>query len=243
MKKIITLIVLAVLFFSCSSDSQDSSATGDGQGGSLAVFALAGNYLYTVDQSDLNVFSLVNPSNPAQVNTKQIGAEIETLFADDDVLYVGSRNGMYMYSITNPEDPELISSVSHFTACDPVVSDGTTAYVTLHSNTWCGNNLNALMIYDISDPANPVTLNGRALVQPKGLGLYGQYLIVCDDKIKIFDVSNPSFPSLKTSIERQCHDVIVRGNELFAIGTAGVYRYTLNPDDITAVTLVSEVLF
>lgn len=243
MKKIITLLLIALLVLSCSSDSQDTVSSGDGQGGSLAVFALAGDYLYSVDQYDLNVFSLVNPSNPTQVNTKQIGFEIETLFADGDVLYVGSRNGMFMYSIANPEDPTLISSVSHFTACDPVVSDGTTAYVTLHSNTWCGNNLNALMIYDITNPANPVTINGREMVQPKGLGLYGNYLIVCDDKIKIFDVSEPAYPSLKASIDKACHDVIVRGNELFAIGTAGVYRYTLNPDDITNITTVSEVVF
>lgn len=243
MKKIITLLLAALFVLSCSSDSQDNASSGDGQGGSLAVFALVGDYLYSVDQSDLNVFSLVNPSNPTQVNTKHIGFEIETLFADGDMLYVGARNGMYMYSITNPEDPALVSSVSHFTACDPVVSDGTTAYVTLHSNTWCGNNLNALMVYDITDPANPVTINGREMVQPKGLGLYGHYLIVCDDKIKIFDVSEPAYPSLKTSINKECHDVIVRGNELFAIGAAGVYRYTLNPDDITNITPVSEVIF
>jgi hypothetical protein len=242
MKKIAALFLLVLVVLSCSSDSQDSGAS-DGQGGSLAVFALAGDYLYAVDQWDLNVFSLTNPSNPTQVNTKNVGMEIETLFADGDVLYIGSRNGMFMYSITNPEDPELISSVSHFTACDPVVSDGTTAYVTLHSNTWCGNQTNALMIYDITNPENPVTLNARTLVQPKGLGLYGNYLIVCDDKIKIFDVSQPAYPSLVASIDRECHDVIVRGNELFAIGSRGVYRYTLNPDDITNIQAVSSVIF
>lgn len=234
--------MLVLIVLSCSSDSQDSGGS-DGQGGSLAVFALAGDYLYTVDQWSLNVFSLANQANPTQVNTKYIGVEIETLFADADVLYIGSRNGMFMYSITNPEDPKLISSVSHFTACDPVVSDGTTAYVTLHSNTWCGNQTNALMIYDITNPENPVTLNARTLVQPKGLGLYGNYLIVCDDKIKIFDVSQPAYPSLVASIDRECHDVIVRGNELFAIGTGGVYRYSLNPDDITNITQVSSVEF
>ncbi len=234
--------MLVLMVLSCSSDSQDSG-TSDGQGGSLAVFALAGDYLYTVDQWSLNVFSLANQANPTQVNTKYIGAEIETLFADADVLYIGSRNGMFMYSITNPEDPKLISSVSHFTACDPVVSDGTTAYVTLHSNTWCGNQTNALMIYDITNPENPVTLNARTLVQPKGLGLYGNYLIVCDDKIKIFDVSQPAYPLLVASIDRECHDVIVRGNELFAIGSGGVYRYSLNPDDITNIIQVSSVVF
>ena len=56
MKKI-TILLFLVLIFGCSTD-QDNSESGDGQGGSLAIFALKGNYLYGVDNSKLNVFSL-----------------------------------------------------------------------------------------------------------------------------------------------------------------------------------------
>ena len=245
MKKIyfITLLALTALAAACSSDSDTSSPSGDGTGGSTAIFVLNGNYLYTVDNTTLNVFSLLDATSPVKVNDVQIGADIETLFTDGTYLYVGSQNGMFMYSLESPENPEMLSAVQHFNACDPVVSDGQYAYVTLHSNTWCGNNINALQVYDVSNPAAPVLIHSRTLSKPKGLGLYGHYLIVCDDELKIFDVTNPVEPILAHSIDKSCNDVIISGNTLFAIGSNAVYNYTLNPATITSTSLNSEVDF
>jgi hypothetical protein len=243
MKKIYLFIALAFFAIACNSDNQEGTSPGDGQGGSTAIFALKGDYLYSVDHSNLNVFSLLNATGPVQVNTVQVGFDIETLFADGDKLYIGSQSGMFIYSITNPEDPEMRASVSHFTACDPVVANGTHAYVTLHTNTWCGNNTNALMVYDIANVNEPVLVHSRTLIAPKGLGLYGNYLVVCDDIIKIFDITNPEEPVLATTINRPCNDVIIRGNELFAVGDLGVYNYTLNTTNISAFTQNSEVSF
>ncbi|MFP9114851.1 hypothetical protein ACLI1A_13025 [Flavobacterium sp. RHBU_3] len=246
MKKLYLFIIIAVLAIACSSDSQESTSNSpgtDGQGGSTAIFALKGDYLYTVDHRNLNVFSLLSATGPVQVNTVQIAFDIETLFADGDMLYVGSQSGMYMYSITNPEDPEMLAAVSHFTACDPVVANGTHAYVTLHTNTWCGNNNNALMVYDITDVNSPLLVHQRGLVSPKGLGLYGNYLLVCDDVIKIFDITNAEEPVLATTINKQCNDIIIRGDELYAVGDYGVYNYTLNSASISQYALNSEVSF
>lgn len=237
------------MLFGCSGDGSGSDAVsngglekGDGMGGSLAVFALVGNYLYTVDHSSLNVFSVVNQSDPVRVNTVVIGSgDIETLFAHGDNLFIGSQNGMYIYSLADPENLVQVTSVQHFTACDPVVANDTHSFVTLHSNTFCGNNLNALEIYDTSDPMNPVLVSSQNLIYPKGLGLYGNYLFVCDDKIKIFDVSDPASPVLAQTINKACFDVIIRGDELYAVGEGGLYRYQLNPADITQITYMSEI--
>jgi len=248
-KTILYLSVFILLLAGCSNDGNNQTVSngevgkGDGQGGSLAVFALVGDYLYTVDHNDLNVFSLLNDREPVKVNEVNIGWEIETLFAFGNYLYIGSREGMYIFSLENPETPQLVSNVQHFTACDPVVSNGTHAFVTLHSNTFCGNNLNVLEVYDTSDPNNPVLIHTRNLTHPKGLGLYGNYLFVCDDEIKIFDITNPAAPVLASSINRLCHDVIISGNDLFAIGEHGLYRYELNPDAIENAVFKSEVDF
>lgn len=243
MKKLYILIAAALFAVACNSDGTESTSGGDGQGGSLATFALKGNYLYTVDDNSLNIFSLVDPEGPVKVNEVFVGFSIETLFSDADYLYMGSRNGMYIYSIANPELPEYVSEAQHITACDPVVTNGTHAFVTLHSNSGCGNNINALMVYDVSNPLTPELVNSRMLTQPKGLGLYHNYLLVCDDEIKIFNITEPEYPHLVASIEKECHDVIVRENTLFAIGANSVYRYTLNPDDITDINPGSEVVF
>lgn len=245
MKNKIIFVIILLSFFainSCSSDA-DNSSSKDGTGGSLAIFALKGNYLYTVDDQKLNVFSLINAQQPVKVNEVWVGFAIETLFSFEDKLYVGSRNGMFIYSITNPEAPVQLSNVQHFTSCDPVVSNGTTTFVTLHSNNFCGNNTNLLEIYDTTTPTSPQLLHTRNLSQPKGLGLYNNYLFVCDDVIKIFDVSTPATPLLVHSINKLCFDVIILNNDLYAIGSDGVYRYELDSNEITNIIFKSEVLF
>ncbi|SHM57701.1 LVIVD repeat-containing protein [Flavobacterium xanthum] len=242
MKKIISFILLVFIIGCSDSDSAQNSDIG--QGGSLAVFAIKGNYLYGVDQMKLNVFSLIDSEKPVKVNEIPIGFDIETLFSYGDNLFIGSRNGMFIYSITNPENPIKLSSVQHFTACDPVIANSTHSYVTLNSNTTCGNNINVLQVYDTKDLTNPKLIHSRTLTQPKGIGFFtADYLFVCDDIIKIFNIQNPAEPILVHSIDRNCFDLIIRNNTLFAIGNGGVYRYELNPSNIKDIKVVSEVKF
>jgi hypothetical protein len=242
MKKIIPFLLLVFIIGCSDSDSAQNSDIG--QGGSLAVFAIKGNYLYGVDQMKLNVFSLVDSEKPVKVNEILIGFDIETLFSYGDNLFIGSRNGMFIYSISNPENPTKLSSVQHFTACDPVIANSTHSYVTLNSNTTCGNNTNVLQVYDTKDLSNPKLIHSRTLTQPKGIGFYtSDYLFVCDDVIKIFNIQNPAEPSLVHAIDKNCFDVIVQDNTLFAIGNGGVYRYELNPSNIKDIKVISEVKF
>lgn len=242
MKKIISF-VLIVFIIGCSDS--DSAQNGDiGQGGSLAVFAIKGNYLYGVDQMKLNVFSLIDTEKPVKVNEIPIGFNIETLFSFGDNLFIGSQNGMFIYSIANPENPTKLSSVQHFTACDPVIANSTHSYVTLNSNTTCGNNTNVLQVYDTKDLTKPKLIHSRTLSQPKGISFYtADYLLVCDDVIKIFNIQNPVEPVLVHAIDKNCFDLIIRENTLFAIGNNGVYRYKMNPNNIKDILLESETKF
>ncbi len=213
---------------SCSEDGDNpTSQSPDGQGGSLATFILKGDYLYVVDERDLNVFSISKTDEPVLVNQVPIGFNIETLFGYNDYLYIGSRNGMFIYGLSSPEFPKKLSSVEHFTACDPVVANETHAYVTLHSNIGCGNNINLLEIYDVNKVTEPILVSSRNLINPKGLGLYGNYLIVCDDEIKVFDVSDPTKSKLIKAIDKEAFDVIIKDNLLIAIGDNGLYQYRL----------------
>jgi hypothetical protein len=232
------ILIIGVLFlFACDSNSDSNNASaslesGAGQGGSLASFAVYNNYLYTVDNQDLNVFSLSNPEIPVQVNEVPIGFNIETLFSYKEFLFIGSRNGMYIYSVANPEEPEYLSEAIHFTACDPVVSNLTHAFVTLHTSDVCFGNINQLQIYNVEDLQNPILISTRNLVQPIGLGLYNDYLIVCDDEVKIFDISNPENIQLVHSINKNATDVIIREHLLILIGNSGLYQYSLDENNI-----------
>ncbi|GLB49196.1 LVIVD repeat-containing protein [Neptunitalea lumnitzerae] len=245
MKKLYISFFTIMLLMACSQDSDSFSSSNlssdTGKAGSLARFIVVGDYMYTVDHSNLKVFSVTNNTNPVLVNTVNIGFNIETIFNYRNYLYIGSNNGMYIYAIDNAEMPSYLSEAWHFTSCDPVVANLTHAFVTLHSETWCGNNINSLEIYDVTDVTNPILISSRNLTYPKGLGLYHNYLIVCDDEVKIFDVSDPEASVLVTSINKEAFDVIINGNQLILVGDTGVYQYLLDSNNIENITELSTI--
>ncbi len=243
--KTYSLFILAILVLSCSNDGDSGSPANSnndtGNAGSLARFALYSDYLYTVDDSSLNVFSIVDQANPVKINTVNIGFRIETIFNYKAYLYIGSQNGMYIYSVANAEEPQYLSDVQHFTACDPVVANDTHAFVTLHADIGCGTTINVLEIYDVTNVLQPTLISSRNLTKPIGLGLYNDYLFVCDDEVKIFDVSNPENSTLVHSIDKDAFDVIINGDQLILIGEEGLYQYSLDPTAIENTTELSTL--
>lgn len=224
-----------------NSDSSTSPNAEVGQGGSTARFAIVGGYLYTVDLDKLNVFSISDVNNPVLVNEVYIGFNIETLFSFESNLFIGSQSGMYIYNIDNPEVPTQQSEINHFTACDPVVTDGNYAYVTLHSDSTCGNNINSLEIYKVEDIQNPILIESRTMVQPKGLGIFNNYLIVCDDEVKIFDITNPENMVFSTSINISGFDVIIKNDKLIVVAEDGLYQYRLDSANINNIITLSVI--
>lgn len=242
MKKIL-YVLFVLLIVSCENDSTSSNdAVSDvGQGGSLARFTILNEYLYTVDNQSINVFNIGIKTNPVLVNRVPIGFNIETLVSYKDFLYIGSRNGMFIYETSNPETPQQLSAVQHFTACDPVIANDTHAFVTLDTSAGCGNNLSALQIYNVEDVTKPVLISQRNLIAPKGLGLYGNYLFVCDDEVKVFDISDPENSKLAHSIDISAFDVIIQNNHLIAVGDNQLNQYALDMNDITNTPLLSNI--
>lgn len=247
MKKHVFLIfIFSILLVGCASDSSvNADSAGDGQGGSLATFTLKGNYLYVVDSQSLNVFNIKETTNPVKVNEVFIGFEIETLFPFNDYLFIGSQDAMYIYDLSNPEFPKQLSRSSHFRSCDPVVANERYAYVTLHTNSRCFGTLNELQTYDINDVENPKLLNVRELTEPKGLSTFGSnYLLVCDDTVKIFDVSNAEQSKFVKEIPTKgAIDIIIRNNHAFIISEGSIDQYALNMENIEVFEKISTFTF
>ncbi len=238
MKRILVFIVFVLFILGCG---KEISQSGTGKGGSLARFAILGDYLYTVDDRGLNVFNIGTYTNPVKVNDVPVGFRIETLFAYKNYLYIGSQDGMFIYDASNAEYPKRLASVRHFTACDPVVADDKYAYVTLHSGSNCRGTTNLLEVYDIKDVTNPVLVSRRNLVKPIGLALYGNYLFVCDDEVKIFDVTEPKNAKLVHSINKSTFDIILYNSVIILVGKNGVYQYSLDSSNIKNTKLLSTI--
>jgi len=247
MKKIYLLVVFFIfLIIACDQDSNDTGGvSGDGTGGSLATFILKDDYLYTVDFYNLSVFNVTDTANPIKVNTINVGFNIETLFSFDSFLFIGSQRAMFIYDISNKELPKLLSQSNHFTSCDPVVANENNAFVTLHTNTNCQGTVNELQTYDIVDIENPILLNARGLTEPKGLALYrDNYLLVCDDSVKIFDISDPQDSKFIDEIPTENSlDIIIREDQAFIISETTIDQYSLDNTSIENFTQISRFIF
>ena len=126
-KLICYTVLIAFSFLYCSKDSSGNFAGGapSGQGGSLARFAIVNDYLYAVDDENLNVFSISNPANPQLLRTIKVGFEIETIFPFKDKLFIGSTSVVHIFSIADPSKPAKLSQAISPTVlrrCDPVVA-------------------------------------------------------------------------------------------------------------------------
>lgn len=237
-KIIISVLLLAALFSSCSmndsgSDLMDSG--GSGTGGSLASFTIIGDYLYTVDNQQLKIANISDPAHPLYVKSINLGFDIETVFPRGDKLFVGSMWGMYIFDLAqNPESPVQLSFFNHLFSCDPVVADENFAYVTLNAESWqCGRSSNELQIVDISDLSNPKLIFNTSMTSPHGLSVKNDTLYLCDTGLKIFKLA----PDRKSISQIQhfniaATDVINLGNNLLVVGDDGFYQYQIKNNEI-----------
>lgn len=219
-----------ILFFSCtdSNDVSPSVDSGTGQGGSMARFAITGDYLYVVDHSSLHVYTLADPRQPVKTTEVSLGVDIETIFPSGNKLYIGSMDGMHIYDITAPDKPVHLSTYQHIRSCDPVVVQGDLAYVTLRAARTCGGGVNRLDIIDISDPVSPRLISSREMDNPFGLGIDGNTLFVCEGEmgLKVLDVADPQNIQLIRQIDNMhSFDVIPASNNLILTGNEGVFQY------------------
>jgi hypothetical protein len=224
-----------------SASSSQSGATGTG--GSMARMAIVNDRLYTVSDYTLNTLSITNPSAPGYLNnisTHMGMGGTETIYPFQDKLFIGSMSGMYIFSISTPDNPTLLGTFSHATVCDPVITDGTNAYVTLHSGTYCTGVENELDVVNVQDVMHPSLLKKYSLTHPNGLCKDGNTLIVCDDGLKIYDATDPGNLQLKQSIAMtEPYDVICTNGIAIVSAKDGLYQF--NYTDPSNVKLLSKM--
>lgn len=227
------LLVTVSIGTSCSKESTGTATANStiGKGGSLSKFAIVGSHLYAVDNFSLYTYDINNPSNPVQVSNLNLGSGIETIYAYNNQLFIGSTTGMFIYSLANPSSPAKLGSASHVRSCDPVVANDSIAFVTLKGGTSCGPAISGLYVYDVRNLLQPALLNTIEIPSPEGLGLQGAYLYVCcnDEGLKVFNVSNPHSPAAITTVTgAYFKDVIPYGNLLICYISTGIMLYDIS---------------
>ena len=240
--------ILVTLFLGCYACSyQDSAFDGNmesGTGGSMARFTIVGDHLFTVDQENLNVFDISSVEDPEYKQKSNVGFGVETIFPLGDKLFLGTSSGMYIYEINEAGIPDRISFYEHVIACDPVVSDGKFAYVTLNASRQdCWRSVNELQIIDLQNLKNPVLVKQVSMGSPRGLAVRNDTLWVCDNGLKIFNVSDKqNIKQLYHFSDLIAYDLILDQNRTLVIGESGFVQYKLENDTIIKLSEINVEL-
>jgi hypothetical protein len=222
--------------YSLSSSGGGMSA---GVNGSMSRFGLYDKYLYVVMNSQMTIFNLEGDKPEKVRESISVNQDVETIFPYKEYLFLGTPTGMAIYSVANPEEPGYISTVWHVFGCDPVVVEDDLAYVTIHSDNFCGQNVNQLMIIDVSDVYSPAHLVTYTMKKPKGLGIDNGTLFVCDDGLQVFKVGDPQQLMANRLVHysgMEGYDCIPYNNVLMMIADDGLHQY-----DYTDVSKISKL--
>ncbi len=161
--------------------------------GTVNRIAHSNDHVYVISNSFLTVFS--DNQNLQLIQSEQAGWRMETIYPQDESLYIGTRNSVQVYNIETPTNPRWQASFDHVDSCDPVLPDGDVAYVTLRTNnSGCPGDINALLVLDISQENRISQLQEIEMLSPFGMTKIGDVLYVGegDNGLKTFDASNGS---------------------------------------------------
>lgn len=236
MKKLLyAIIILGFTALAGCNKEAASNSNNIGAGGSTARMTLWGNYLYIVNNAELQTYDVTNASQAVLLNTQNVGWNIETIFPYRDKLFIGSQTGMFVYDISNPKSPKIQGQAQHWRACDPVIADDDYAYVTLRSTSnGCGGTLNQLNIYDITGVkiVNPVLVSTLIMPEPHGLGKKDNILYICMGEVglNVVDVTDKTKPKVVKTVEDDevYIDVIPYDNVLIAYVQGGIVLFDIS---------------
>ncbi|MCH2046320.1 MAG: hypothetical protein MK212_19555 [Saprospiraceae bacterium] len=216
-----------------------------GIGGSMARFAITGDYLYAVDNQDLHVISILSMDDPTEINRLTLTTGTETIFPHEDKLFIGGNTGMDIYDCGDPTNPSYLSRFEHAFACDPVFVDGDFAYITLRQETVCQTGWNQLQVVDISTITAPNLISTYTMENPHGLSVRDEVLYLCegDFGLKTFDVTDKlSIDQNQLSqIETRAYDVIAvpHTDRILLVGDDGFYQYDItSPSNLQLISKI-----
>ncbi len=229
------------------TDGLTNTSGGVGVGGSFAKFQIRNDALYTLDNWKLNIFNIAVPSQTFFDHYTNFdswfGGDFETLFIQKQYMFIGSTIGMYIIDIVDEFNPQYVSGFSHATACDPVVVNQNTAYITVRGSSTCGAIEDQINVIDISDISQPILSSTYLYDEPYGLGYKNNTLYVCSstEGLSVFDTTNPNNLVFKQNYDFAVKDLIPLDSHLIAVGNQKIIQ--LSYQDNYQLEVISEVNF
>ena len=226
------------------TNSSSSSSPSTGLSGSITKFTQIGNFIYVMDGHRLIPFDFSSITNPSFHGGVWVNRVVETLFAYNNHIFMGTTTGMLIYGTNSPSVPNYVSEVNHLLACDPVVVQDDIAYVTIRSGRDCGGEINQLDVVNVSNFSNPFIEASYNMTNPHGLGIDGDLLFICDgaDGLKVFDATIPEMAGatlLHTFSNVIAVDIIPHEKLAILIGENALQQYDYsNPQNFNLLSTI-----
>ncbi|MFN5705157.1 MAG: hypothetical protein ACK45U_04825, partial [bacterium] len=114
------------------------------------------------------------------------------------------------------------------------------AFLTLNNNAnnRCNRGVNQLEVIDIKDMKKPVLQKVYSMNSPRGLGIDGNLLFVCDNKFKVYDRSNVDSLQLISEFNVFANDVIPYNGKLFLTSSSGFYQYNYSNNSLNLMSTI-----
>lgn len=216
--------------------------------GTANRMAFIDDHLFIIDHYFMHYFDAggdMLKHNSSFSRDYYVGSNLETIYAMNDVLFVGEQNGMSMHRVAS-DAIEFISMFAHATGCDPVLplTEGI-AYLTLRSGEECPGDINSLNVVNIANLNNPFLIEEIPMLSPYGIALIDDRLYVGEgaNGLTIFDASDRQRLRLIETISTlTAYDVMVHPRYRDIILTAsaeGLAQYRLDDRGLGQVSFIS----
>lgn len=215
--------------------------------GTINRIAHADDHVYIISDSYMTILS--DRGELEFVDNIEAGEEMETIYPQDNALYVGTRSSMIVFDITTPTQPRQRSRYNHRTSCDPVLPNGDIAYLTLRSgNTGCTGDINALVVLDISNDNFTSEIQTVEMQNPFGMTIIDETLYVGEGLfgLKTFDISatNNRVSLISSDDSIVAFDIIphpTRTDIVLIANENGFGQYQINENqDMTLLSLIEK---
>lgn len=236
------------------SSALPSSFAGSGSSsGAVNRIAVKDDIVYLIDKFGMTVIedegsSLVKLDE----GTVRWEGDLETVFADGDLLFFGTSQSVEVFNISTPSQPFQVNAFAHATSCDPVLPVDDVAYVTLRTGIFaderpCAGSVNQLVTLDISDENTIAPTTLIDMESPYGLTVSNNLLYVGEgaNGLKIFDLENKYEPTLTKDIKDiEAFDIISHPNRsdlILVTGPDGLQQFEISEN--LGLELKSTILF
>lgn len=210
----------------------------------LTLYSLL-NFLHT-PKTQAHPIPVTHPSSPDSLTyLNQIGGSNYSSAFQNNYLYAAIGPRLITFNAQDPSDLQLTSQSDPFTSTIFFVEATSTHVYIL--------NQQALVVFDLSNPATPVQI-GMSIYNdsPSGLFLTGNYLYASFNSgadatggLRIFDISNPANPQQITFYDlpnESVNDVSIQGNYAYlAIGGSPVRLEILDVSNPANPTVANSI--